>query len=258
MVAKMMFKKVMHFCGKHGNSSHLDIFGTLQCEYCAFENSVKELQYNQVYKQRQSFLMDLKTANLTDAVPVKDWEVYAHDLQQESVLAELRNWVVDAIHTKGAKNLLLLGGVGTGKTYCAKSLARSFIGMGLSARFYTTRFIINTHSQRFASDGYNPNIVEYKRFMEFLYNVDCLVLDDLGNNDEKHDIILEILEARHDRKKPTIITSNLDYAGLELYLGERVCDRLYQNCISFVFSWDSYRKLSKSTQFTMTGLANYA
>lgn len=85
---------------------------------------------------------------------------------------------------------------------------------------------------------------------------DLLILDEVGvqfGSDTERLLLFDILNERYERRRPTILMSNLalDDAeeggrvvpGIKSYLGERVFDRLREDGgQSVVFDWPSHRK----------------
>lgn len=113
---------------------------------------------------------------------------------------------------------ILLGGVGTGKTHVAISIMREF-GSG---RFVTQSSIMEDKSHHYA-DNRNPDPVIR------LSKTPFLVIDEIGlsrSGTDVADVMTKIITARYDAKLPTVLTSNLPYAGFVELVGYRVEDRL--------------------------------
>jgi DNA replication protein DnaC len=63
-----------------------------------------------------------------------------------------------------------------------------------------------------------------------------------GSDTEKL-LLFDILNERYERRRPTILMSNLPRDEVSSYLGERVFDRLREDGGEFIsFTWESYRK----------------
>jgi DNA replication protein DnaC len=63
-----------------------------------------------------------------------------------------------------------------------------------------------------------------------------------GSDTEKL-MLFDILNERYERRRPTILMSNLPRDEVSAYLGERVFDRLREDGGQFIsFTWESYRK----------------
>lgn len=56
-------------------------------------------------------------------------------------------------------------------------------------------------------------------------------------------LLFEILNERYERRRPTILITNLPIDEVSAYLGARVFDRLREDGGEFIsFTWESYRK----------------
>jgi DNA replication protein DnaC len=75
---------------------------------------------------------------------------------------------------------------------------------------------------------------------------DLLILDEVGvqfGSDAEKLLLFDILNERYERRRPTILMSNLPLDEVSAYLGERVFDRLREDGGEFIsFTWESYRK----------------
>lgn len=128
-------------------------------------------------------------------------------------------------HTKNI-NLLLLGTVGTGKTFLASCIANEIEKRGYSSLFLTAfkfnDICLKYHTTFDASkaDGLNAVI-----------DADLLVIDDLGTESILKNVTLEylytVINERMNAGKHTIITTNLSPAQLEAKYGERIVSRLF-------------------------------
>lgn len=124
------------------------------------------------------------------------------------------------------KGLLLLGGVGTGKTLFIKILNNELVKSFRDVCFIKAvdlALLFRNFSFK------NPKMIE-----EFK-NVDTLIIDDFGtqkNTDFIKEMIFSIIDYRYENKKKTFITSNLDQDDLresDNRVFSRLCDREWLN-----------------------------
>lgn len=126
---------------------------------------------------------------------------------------------VEAWKESGKAFLLLLGGVGTGKTVAAASTL-------IEAPAHSSAFVHALDVARLSD--FNP---EHAHELDRVTEAKHLVLDDLGTehaNDFWVARLDGIVNHRYGRGLTTIITSNLDAARFKKQYGERIADRIRQ------------------------------
>jgi DNA replication protein DnaC len=136
------------------------------------------------------------------------------------------------------RSLLLYGNVGTGKTRLATSIVKGWEGVGyyITAREYT-RLVRSSYST--ASTVTEQDIVD--RFTDY----SVLVIDEIGKQfatDNERFAIFEIINARYNEMKPTVLVSNMNMEDIEEFLGKATIDRIKENGgQAILFDWESYR-----------------
>jgi len=104
------------------------------------------------------------------------------------------------------ENLLFIGKTGTGKSGLAIGLLRLALMNGYRGRFYNAQDMLD---ELYASLADRTT----GRLLKKLSNYDVLIIDELGYltlNTEQINIFFKLIDMRY-RKKPTIITTNLDF-----------------------------------------------
>jgi len=76
---------------------------------------------------------------------------------------------------------------------------------------------------------------------------DLLVLDEVGvaiaDEAKRRAILFDVLNARYNERRPTILIGNLIATELAVYLGERTMERLTESGSALVaFTWASHRR----------------
>lgn len=138
--------------------------------------------------------------------------------------------------------LILCGAPGTGKTHLACAiLNRVFDQHGAEVRYMSFAAAV-----RSVKETYSPAAtLTEQQAINALVAPDMLVLDEVGvqfGTEAEKIIGFEIINARYEALKPTIVVSNLAIANLETCLGERVLDRLRENGGEYLaFKGESYR-----------------
>lgn len=129
--------------------------------------------------------------------------------------------VVQAWWASEATWLLLCGGVGSGKTVAAAWAMRE----GLKAWRSCS---LRTASRLARLSGFDEGAAELER----LKLVHLLVVDDVGAEASTSwgaGLLSEVLDARHQGKRRTIITTNLGLEAFKARVGERLADRIRED-----------------------------
>lgn len=124
------------------------------------------------------------------------------------------------------KSSLFLGKCGTGKTFLATCIANKFSTQG--EIIFLTAFDLNNVFIKY----HCAPIEEKPLYYSILTDCDLLIIDDLGAEPIYNKITIEylfiILEARKNKNKPFLITSNLTLNEILNRYGERVFSRMVQ------------------------------
>lgn len=125
--------------------------------------------------------------------------------------------------------LLLHGRTGRGKTVLAIAIIKEASLQGLSVSYQEVTGLLRRIRRTYRSrDGYNSDEMD---ILAALYEVDVLVLDDLGkenDTDWASELLAEVIHGRHERRKRTIITSNYDLEELETRIGQPAASRIME------------------------------
>lgn len=137
------------------------------------------------------------------------------------------------------RGLLLLGQVGTGKTWLACAIANMVIDEGYTALFTSFNRIYNRLMESFEGK---------EEVMEELVKPDLLILDDLGverGTEYMQEVVFSVLDKRINSLKPMIITTNLTKKELEetrVLSSQRIYDRVLSVCLPVPVKGLSIRK----------------
>lgn len=172
---------------------------------------------------------------------LKTLEEFNFTLQSELRLATLGSFTGPDFVTDG-RNLILLGEPGRGKTHLAISIAYKAIQNGFDARFVTAANIIDELSRA-------SRKTLFRKALKAWIQPDVLVIDELGYlacTPDAANVLYHVVNDRHLKKKPIIITSNkaLNRWGdvlLDRDLGAVIVDRLLERARVFKLDGPSVR-----------------
>nr|WP_246596111.1 IS21-like element helper ATPase IstB [Bacillus alkalicola] len=153
-----------------------------------------------------------------------------------------RDTVLNGDFIKDRENLILYGGVGTGKTYLATLLSLNAIyKFGYKVKFFTVAGLVNKLIEA-NQQGTLPKL------MKQIDKLDNLVLDELGYiplNKEGAELLFQVISMCYENRS-MVITTNLQFGQWNHVFGdpiltEAVIDRLIHHSHLLVFKGDSFR-----------------
>lgn len=172
--------------------------------------------------------------------------VTGEDAAKQRALATCRRYAENfAEHYRVGRALMLLGGIGTGKTHLACAILKHIV---LEER--ATGLIVTAETiTQAVSDSFRSNSAPSKtELLSELSAVDLLVIDEVGMHTPKPgkdftpSLLHEVIDARYQKILPTIIASNQTAELLPAFIGPRAADRLRENGgLLAPFTWASAR-----------------
>ncbi len=144
---------------------------------------------------------------------------------------------------KDPYGLLLLGDVGTGKSYMSSAIANRVIDLGFSAFQTDVRYIVNLMEESFD---------KRQSKLDRVLSYDLLLIEDLGaqrNTSYMMEQVYTIIDGRYKSGKPMVITTNLDPRRINDASGDeawkRVFDRILERCYPIEFNGSNRRAAKK-------------
>lgn len=153
-----------------------------------------------------------------------------------------RSTVLNGEFIKEKENLILYGGVGTGKTYLATLISLNAIHkFGSQIKFFTVAGLVNK-----LIEANQKNTLQ--KFMKQIEKLELLVLDELGYiplNKEGAELLFQVISMCYENRS-IVITTNLQFGQWNHVFGdpiltEAVIDRLIHHSHLLVFKGDSFR-----------------
>jgi DNA replication protein DnaC len=139
-------------------------------------------------------------------------------------------------------SLLILGPVGTGKTYQAFGAIRALAHSGVLMSWR-----LETSADIYAQLRPRPRFDSEHEFRE-LAAVKLLVVDDLGaakGSEWTEEVNYRLINHRYEHRLPTVVTSNIPATELATNLGERVTSRLREMAKLVALAGDDRRQPPK-------------
>jgi DNA replication protein DnaC len=187
-------------------------------------------------RSRRSLARRLRLSGIKSFKPMADFD-WAWPTQIERNLIE-RALTLDFLSQ--ARNLVLMGGNGLGKTMIAQNLCHQAVLAGHSVTFRSAAALLDD-LQRQTPEGRRRKIRAYS-------NVGLLCLDEVGYlsfDDKAADLLYEVINRRYERK-PLIVTTNKPFQEWNEVFPNATClvtllDRLIHHADVTVLEGKSYR-----------------
>jgi len=186
----------------------------------------KQLEIELLYRQSniRDFLEKENFSKLRDDLQTGD------DSEHFKAAVNASHKFIDSFDTEYS-NLLLYGTVGTGKSFLSACIAKELLESGHSVIYFSATDLFDT----IASNTFNRGNIELSDIENNdLYECDLLVIDDLGTeltNSFVCSSLFTCLNARHLRRKSTIVSTNLSLSELHERYSDRIFSRAMGNYI---------------------------
>lgn len=145
------------------------------------------------------------------------------------------------------RSAVFIGTPGTGKTHLACGIGLRIMHRGGHSVLFSTVM----RAVRSIKDTWTRGAAQTEtEAVAALVFPDLLILDEIGvqfGSETEKLILFDVLNARYEKRRPTLLLSNLSLDEVKVFLGERIYDRLREDGGQVVvFDWRSHRGEAKA------------
>ncbi len=241
-------------CEQHGEFESRCFIGSIwsKCPACTDERAQREAAEEQARereRRRAAWQLKIGESGIPERFQSRTLQTFAaeSDAQRAALTFAQRyaDTFDDVLDT--GRSALFVGRPGTGKTHLAA-------GIGLQVMRDQNRTVLFTtvmRAVRRVKDSWTKGSTESEsQAIAALSFPDLLILDEVGvqfGSDFEKNMLFDVLNERYEKRRPTILLSNLPVEEVTGYLGERVVDRIREDGGRIVrFTWESHRVKARS------------
>lgn len=239
----------MRQCEKHGEYESINYLGAVwsHCPECVeIENEADRLAELEARKAEETAKWErtLKHSSIPERFKDRTLDSYKADNPQQTAALRYCKEYADSFDKamKLGTSIIFCGNPGTGKTHLAIGIALEAISKHGRLVLFTT---VMKSIRRIKATWQRGSEETETQVLEIFTSVDLLILDEVGvqfGSETEENLLFDIINTRYEDRKPTILISNLDGAGVKKYLGERAFDRIREDGGKLIpFTWSSYR-----------------
>ena len=187
------------------------------------------------YNQSQIYNIDKENFDtfdenvFSDEVDEKSYNSKKSPRENIRLIKKIAENFVEKFEEPDTKNLMFTGGTGLGKTFLSNCIAMAILDKGKTVLYQTSGRLMDLIMDYRKGDTENFDEMQY----EELFNVDLLIIDDLGTEnmtEARRSELFNILNTRllNSTKKhtKTVISTNKDLKELVNYYDQRIVSRI--------------------------------
>ena len=236
-------------CEVHGDFQSRHLAGSVwsKCPICSAERRAAE-EKREAEKQKQASIdrwqARMGFAGIPDRFRDRTLGSFIASTDQQRKALTFAQQYADTfseVMSEG-RSALFVGKPGTGKTHLAVGIALAVMERWNAVALFTTTM----RAIRRVKDTWKRDSEESEtQAIAALVFPDLLILDEVGvqfGSDTEKLILFDVLNERYEKRKPTLMLSNLTVQEVQGHLGERIFDRLREDGGRVIaFDWASHR-----------------
>jgi len=202
-----------------------------QCDYCGdtgmnpAEGSICLCAVGDAKRQQ----IDL-AARWPTLIPTRFESYRLGSCPNQQLADQVAHWLANDPLSDG-RNLVIAGPVGVGKTGAAIGALHTLHFAGYSIGYWSLPNLMDIFRQEERGLKHDRDYLGNRSVpvMETISKIDCLLLDDLGQERATAYVaerLHVLIDGRYTASRPTIITTNLSGAALAGHIGERAASRI--------------------------------
>lgn len=225
------FDKIKYRCNKCNDTGYIEGEGKCSC----FKQSLIDYSYKQSGMNEMIKKQNFDTFNLE----LFDKKKYDKDKTAYENMKNIKNFCEKYVENfdNETMSLCFYGDTGLGKTFMSCCVAKALMDNEKSVIYIRAPKLFKMlDDERFGrvADG-----------LQDIYDCDMLIIDDLGTEAENKFVtssLLEIVNERLNKNKRMLISTNLNFGGMESYYTKRFTSRLLENFTVMVFYGEDIRR----------------
>jgi DNA replication protein DnaC len=236
-------------CDVHGSYEAKNYLGRLwsKCPHCAEEAQERKNKNEELIarkERRRAWESKIGRAGIPDRFKEKTLDTFVADTRdKKNALDFAKHYAVNfSANLESGKGAIFMGSPGTGKTHLAAGIAISIMGAEERSALYISAMRAIRKVKE--SWGHGAKQTESEVIASMVYP-DLLIVDEIGvqsGSDFEKNLLFDILNERYEKRKPTILISNLTKEEVIGFVGERVMDRMKEDGgMALIFNWESHR-----------------
>ena len=201
-------------------------------QWKARDEEVAKLEEKQAQREK---LERYKKSGVPERYFKESLDTYKIKNKMQATAAKAATNFLHAAKCGEFKSLVMLGNAGTGKTHLSCAILRELGGVYRIAPDIVEEM---RRAKSFTAAETEAEIIDYYG------RVKLLVIDEIGRGisatDEKY-VIYQLVNARYNTRKPTVLISNLGKSDFLQYIGVAAADRLVESAEICELKGESYR-----------------